>query len=183
MVGRDTRLCEDSGWSGQVPTCEVVTCSEAPAISNGSVSGRGDSEFWEYGMTAKYSCKLGFSLIGPAEVTCKADGQWSSPPPSCRAGVCGNLPSLENGSPRDEHISQAFPVGSNVTYRCNPGFTLKEGTSPKITCNSDLTWSPLQTTCEREWSRPLYLLQQCLVVWSLGSLDFCFLIQSHDLLS
>ncbi|XP_055511020.1 C4b-binding protein-like [Leucoraja erinacea] len=151
LVGRDTRLCEDSGWSGQVPTCEVVKCSDAPAISNGSVSGRGDSEFWEHGMTATYSCKPGYTLIGQAEVTCKADGQWSSSPPSCRAPGCGKPPHLENGSPRDEHISQdSFPVGSTVTYRCIPGFKLEDGTSPKITCNSNLTWSPLQTTCERK---------------------------------
>ncbi|XP_078276635.1 sushi, von Willebrand factor type A, EGF and pentraxin domain-containing protein 1-like [Rhinoraja longicauda] len=149
LVGRSTRRCEHDGWTGQVPTCEVVTCPDPAAISNGTVSGLGNSEFWEYGMTALYSCLPGHTLTGPAEVICTAEGRWSATPPSCKAVECGKPPALENGSPRDEYLSNdTFPVGAKVIYRCNRGYTLQQGISPVITCKADSTWSPLVVTCE-----------------------------------
>ncbi|XP_062921232.1 complement receptor type 1-like isoform X3 [Mobula hypostoma] len=85
LVGRDTRQCDVDGWTGQVPTCEVVKCPDPPTIANGTVSELDNREFWEYGVVASYSCVPGLILVGAAKITCEANGKWSPSPPTCRA--------------------------------------------------------------------------------------------------
>ncbi|XP_072887003.1 C4b-binding protein-like [Hemitrygon akajei] len=145
LVGRATRLCEADGWTGQVPTCEVVKCPNPPPIANGTVSDLGNREFWEYGMVASYSCAPGLLLVGAAKITCEASGQWSASPPTCK-GQCGKPPTLENGTPRDQ-LNETFPVGTKVRYTCYPGYVFKEFSKPWIVCQDNSTWSPLQATC------------------------------------
>uniref|UniRef100_A0A1I7U504 Sushi domain-containing protein n=1 Tax=Caenorhabditis tropicalis TaxID=1561998 RepID=A0A1I7U504_9PELO len=41
---------------------------------------------------AKYSCALGFDLIGSEERTCLSDGSWSDEPPICAIDVAFNKP-------------------------------------------------------------------------------------------
>ncbi|XP_051890841.1 complement decay-accelerating factor, GPI-anchored-like [Pristis pectinata] len=66
------------------------------------------------------------------------------------AADCGNPPHLENGSPTDEFLSlTSFPVGTKVLYRCNPGYAVHERSSASVSCEEDLTWTPLDATCER----------------------------------
>ncbi|XP_069798689.1 complement decay-accelerating factor-like [Narcine bancroftii] len=84
LVGTAKRKCENNGWSGQVPTCEVVKCGDPPEIKNGNVSPLGGSEFWEYGMKASYTCKVGYKLVGASSIVCNEAGNWSPAPPTCR---------------------------------------------------------------------------------------------------
>ncbi|XP_072135079.1 C4b-binding protein-like isoform X2 [Mobula birostris] len=145
LVGRDTRQCDVDGWSGQVPTCEVVKCPDPPTIANGTVSGLGNRDFWEYGMVASYSCVPGLKLVGAAKITCEATGKWSPSPPTCR-DQCGKPPTLENGAPRDQ-LNETFPVGTRVYYTCHPGYGFQDSSIPWVVCQGNLTWSPLQATC------------------------------------
>ncbi|XP_067863601.1 C4b-binding protein beta chain-like isoform X3 [Heptranchias perlo] len=64
-------------------------------------------------------------------------------------GDCGKPPQLENGSPSDESMSlTSFPVNVSVFYKCNQGYVFQEGSSRSVTCQEDLTWTPLQVICE-----------------------------------
>ncbi|XP_043572171.1 C4b-binding protein alpha chain-like [Chiloscyllium plagiosum] len=144
IVGTNFRICKADGWSGQVPTCEIVQCPEPPRISNGTVSSS-DSDSWPFGSIARYSCLDGYSLIGEETITCTATGEWDKDPPRCQ-GDCGKPPVLENGSPVNPLTT--FPVGTNITYKCNPGYLFQEGGSKLITCRKDGTWSPLRAVCE-----------------------------------
>ncbi|XP_067913810.1 zona pellucida sperm-binding protein 3 receptor-like [Heterodontus francisci] len=64
-------------------------------------------------------------------------------------GDCGPPPQLENGSPKDEFISQtSFPVGTTIIYKCYEGYVFQEGGSSRIICRDNSTWSPLRAVCE-----------------------------------
>ncbi|GCC29462.1 hypothetical protein chiPu_0007904, partial [Chiloscyllium punctatum] len=85
LVGKENRICTANGWSGQVPTCEIVQCPEPPRISNGTVSSS-DSDSWTFGSIARYSCLDGYSLIGDKTITCTMAGEWDKDPPRCQGG-------------------------------------------------------------------------------------------------
>ncbi|CAI8000476.1 Sushi, von Willebrand factor type A, EGF and pentraxin domain-containing protein 1, partial [Geodia barretti] len=56
-----SRVCQANGqWSGSAPTCEVVTCSDLPAPTNGDVQVTG----FEFTSTATYVCDSGYVLVG-----------------------------------------------------------------------------------------------------------------------
>ncbi|XP_069798691.1 C4b-binding protein alpha chain-like [Narcine bancroftii] len=64
------------------------------------------------------------------------------------AGDCGKPPDLENGAPLDEFLlNDSFIVGSKVIYRCNPGYTFRQGSRNSVTCNENV-WGQLRATCE-----------------------------------
>ncbi|NXM45368.1 C4BPA protein, partial [Gymnorhina tibicen] len=42
---------------------------------------------------------------------------------------------------------QSFPVGSQVTFKCRPGYTRVRGMSLTWTCGADLQWSPKGVFC------------------------------------
>ncbi|XP_051890421.1 complement decay-accelerating factor-like isoform X2 [Pristis pectinata] len=135
LVGRNYRLCESNGWSGQVPTCEVVKCPDLPPIANGTISGLGNEEFWEYGMIATYSCQHNLLLIGAEKITCGATGHWSADPPTCR-------------DPSINTVSTPALVRRNTTS--TPITTVRRNTtSTPITTVRRNTISTLNTTVRR----------------------------------
>ncbi|XP_042655852.1 complement decay-accelerating factor-like [Tyto alba] len=73
-------------WS-KLPTCELITCSSPPQVSNGKHDGEGVEKF-AYNSTVTYSCKSGFQLVGNASIRCtsmdKANGVWSGAAPECK---------------------------------------------------------------------------------------------------
>ncbi|NWU23399.1 C4BPA protein, partial [Dyaphorophyia castanea] len=68
--------------------------------------------------------------------------------------------------PRPERLQEAelsessgamlsFPVGSQVSFRCRPGYTRVPGTSLTRTCGADLQWTPTDRFCtERKCKYP-----------------------------
>ena len=66
---------------------------------------------------------------------------------SVQAITCLDLPQLSNGVVAyDNDKANGRPVGTLVTYSCNPGYTLN-GDTIRI-CRSDGTWSGSEPTCE-----------------------------------
>ena len=65
-----------------------IFCNLLDGPSNGSVSPRTGN----FGDVAKYSCDTGYTLNGPAERTCQADGQWNGSVPTCKGEMlqCSN---------------------------------------------------------------------------------------------
>uniref|UniRef100_A0A8B9F880 Sushi domain-containing protein n=1 Tax=Amazona collaria TaxID=241587 RepID=A0A8B9F880_9PSIT len=78
----------DVAWS-TLPTCELITCSSPPHISNGKHDGEGVNTF-AYNSTVTYSCDSGFQLIGNGSIRCtstdKTKGVWSRAVPACKGG-------------------------------------------------------------------------------------------------
>ncbi len=53
-----------------------VSCGEPDVPTSAGTS---------FGDVARYSCDTGYTLNGPAERTCQADGQWSESVPTCES--------------------------------------------------------------------------------------------------
>ena len=81
LIGPSVRACQGTGlWSGTDPTCESLRCPTLIAPEDGSVFQTGSLP----GSVGTYSCSSGFTLVGPASVTCLNNGFWSSTTPQCQ---------------------------------------------------------------------------------------------------
>ncbi|XP_059509373.1 membrane cofactor protein-like isoform X2 [Stegostoma tigrinum] len=146
IVGRNYRVCEASGWSGQVPTCEIVTCDDPPPISNGKATRPFSSEIWTYGMMAEYSCNDDYSLIGTRSLTCQGDGTWDNKPPECKAVECPRPATPENGYIESGFGQRKYKYQDEVVFRCREGFEMV-GESI-IKCSEDNIFVPSPPTCK-----------------------------------
>ncbi|XP_072419726.1 membrane cofactor protein-like isoform X2 [Chiloscyllium punctatum] len=140
IVGTDYRLCTADGWSGQVPTCETVTCSDLAPIGNGKAPvPSGDS--WMYGMVAEYSCNDDYSLIGTAVLTCQADGTWDKDPPDCRVVECPR-PVIPEHAYIESGFGRKYKYQQEVAFRCNKGFEMIGASVIKCSENNVFVPSP-----------------------------------------
>ncbi|XP_072135096.1 membrane cofactor protein-like isoform X3 [Mobula birostris] len=143
LVGRNYRLCEVDGWSGQVPTCDVVKCSDIPAIENGRISSP-SAESWEYGMVATVSCLGDYSLIGEPKLTCKSDGSWNHPFPKCKDVKCPFPDFPDNVIVTSPHKS-TYKYQDQIIFQCKEGYEMN-GNSV-IVCGEDNNFSSSPPTC------------------------------------
>ena len=63
-------------------------CGSPTSPGNGTIE-LTDAGTTTYGATATQSCNIGFDLTGVANITCRADGNWSNPAVTCI--IKGNL--------------------------------------------------------------------------------------------
>ena len=68
-----------------------VSCGQPGIPSNGHVDTSAGTSF---GDVARYSCNTGYTLNGPAERACHANGEWSGSAPTCESekhwGACND---------------------------------------------------------------------------------------------
>ena len=91
----------------------------------------------------RYSCNTGYSLIGNANRTCQADGDWTDRP-MCNPD-CENVDPPENGEIVDSETIETI-FNSVIEFMCNTGYMLNGAKS--ITCQSDGSWSADVPTCD-----------------------------------
>ncbi|KAM9148114.1 complement receptor type 1 isoform 19-T21 [Pangshura tecta] len=159
-------------WS-ELPTCELITCSPPPNITNGMHNGK-NGESFVYNSSVTYKCDDDFSLTGEASIHCttkdNVNGVWNGSAPECKviittdkpttvppkgtevtgtsAGQCGALPRLSRAVPRDTSRTEGFPIGIQVTYRCLDGFVKIPGKSDTVVCLSNSEWSTFGEFCD-----------------------------------
>ncbi|XP_070287020.1 sushi, von Willebrand factor type A, EGF and pentraxin domain-containing protein 1 [Myotis yumanensis] len=138
LHGSPSRRCLSNGsWSGSPPSCQPCRCF-TPVIQGGTVN-RTDLGC---GKTAQLQCFKGFKLLGPSEITCEANGQWSSDFPRCEHMSCGSLPTIPNA-----FISESDSLEENViTYSCRPGYVIQG--SSDLTCTEKGMWSQPYPVCQ-----------------------------------
>ncbi|KAI8500842.1 hypothetical protein Bbelb_216600 [Branchiostoma belcheri] len=140
LTGAVTATCQaDITWSNPVPTCPPVQCPVRAAPANGAVSPTG-ANF--YLTVVTFTCNIGYTLNGAAAATCRADGTWSNPVPTCQAVQCTALTAPANGAVSP---TGAVSYPNSVTFTCNSGYTLTGATGS--TCRADGTWSNPVHTC------------------------------------
>uniref|UniRef100_A0A3P9L360 Sushi domain-containing protein n=1 Tax=Oryzias latipes TaxID=8090 RepID=A0A3P9L360_ORYLA len=164
LRGSDFMLCTESGWVGKFPSCEEgePTCL-APVVAN-SAQRAGTVSVYQVGDRINFSCKIGFQLEGPNEITCAPNGQWQPKPPQC-------VPRLERTQPRTEQtkgdceapppvigsnaylvdkyaMMTSFSSGDKVYYSCNVGYTARAGSRSRRCKNGK--WTQLKLKCERK---------------------------------
>ncbi|KAI1892686.1 hypothetical protein AGOR_G00136110 [Albula goreensis] len=179
LKGNRYRLCQDSGWSGEIPSCEEgaeITCP-SPSVANG-VKVKGEARMYSRGNNVTFTCMDGFSLRGFREVTCGSDSLWHPRLPECLPSSVGSgritiFPTinpvdedvLQEDSPvgyctapnnypgtviADQHLLQRdFPPGTEVRYTCAPGYRKLRGGKVVSLCANGM-WTTIDLKCERK---------------------------------
>ncbi|XP_065189532.1 sushi, von Willebrand factor type A, EGF and pentraxin domain-containing protein 1-like [Sycon ciliatum] len=134
LAGSSVTVCLPNGnLSNSTPTCSRVSCSLLTHPRNGSVS-PGDNNFETI---RNYTCNDGFKLIGFAATTCRFNGVWSAPQPTCQSITCpAVLPSIANGY--ISTVPSSFTIGGTANISCLPGY--QRTGAPAFTCNSSGQW-------------------------------------------
>ncbi|XP_019616534.1 PREDICTED: uncharacterized protein LOC109464052 [Branchiostoma belcheri] len=149
LVGQHIITCLPTGrWSAAPPRCETILCNPINPIPNGLVYLSHDTAY--VGVQAAFRCNDGFHLIGPTQVTCQQNGQWSSTVPTCQVVTCPSPGLLANG---DVQVVHPARVHSVATFKCNQGFDLVG--LPVISCGEDGRWSGPPPVCTATLCRPL----------------------------
>ena len=137
MNGNTTRTCLATGyWSNAEPTCTKVKCSKISNPDNGHA--RGDNRF---GSTVYFTCDNNYILVGPSNVTCQANGEWTAPSSVCIQHTCRYPGDVINGFAN----STDYTESSVIHYQCYNGYILS-GLST-IICNSNGKWSNSLPVC------------------------------------
>ena len=107
LRGAPDLLCGDDGsWVGHQPTCVLAFCPPGPArprlLQPATPTRLGGSR--------QLSCPAGFSLAGPAWLTCLGTGEWEGEWPVCQPGECLVGPGPQHG----DWSMQPGPLWSTV---------------------------------------------------------------------
>ncbi|XP_054432537.1 complement factor H-like isoform X1 [Pteronotus mesoamericanus] len=114
LTGRHTIMCHLGKWS-RPPQCVGLPCDSPPSISNDANRNRKNS--YKHGEEFTYRCAQGFTVHGPASVTCSG-GKWG-PPPECIKRTCSSPPSFDNAIPRGlSQNKRSYQSGEEVAYEC-----------------------------------------------------------------
>ncbi|OWF34540.1 Sushi, von Willebrand factor type A, EGF and pentraxin domain-containing protein 1 [Mizuhopecten yessoensis] len=132
LEGDDVLVClEDATWSSFPPQCEPISCGTPPEIPQTIRAG----DDFSFKNKVYYTCETGYELQGNSMLRCAANSIWEGSMPVCSAVDCGAPPVL----PHSTTIVFATTFDSVVTFRCNPGFTLRG--DPMVKCSANGTWS------------------------------------------
>jgi hypothetical protein len=72
----------DGNWVGGFRDCSALRhCADIPQLANGYTTGPSNLP----GATITFNCLQGFNLNGASQATCRQDGTWSQPVPTCQA--------------------------------------------------------------------------------------------------
>ncbi|KAL5010655.1 hypothetical protein ScPMuIL_012960 [Solemya velum] len=141
--GTAEATCQATGqWTTPGLTCTIRSCGEPPSVNN---AGR-TSDSGSYGDTVTYTCNTGYTG-GPAQATCQATRQWSTPGLTCTIKSCGEPPSVNNAG----RTSDLGLYGDTVTYTCNTGYT---GGPAQATCQASGYWTTPALTCTINCGEP-----------------------------
>uniref|UniRef100_A0A673MU52 CUB and sushi domain-containing protein 3-like n=1 Tax=Sinocyclocheilus rhinocerous TaxID=307959 RepID=A0A673MU52_9TELE len=142
LYGSAERICFPNGtWSGRQPTCKPVQCGNPGTPANGRILRVHGTTFSH---SIVYSCVDGYRLSGSPSRQCLANGTWSGSEPNCTLISCGDPGVAASGL----RIGEDFTIGRNVTYSCQPGYLMENGSFVIRTCTHNGTWSGTFPTCQ-----------------------------------
>ncbi|XP_018565850.1 sushi, von Willebrand factor type A, EGF and pentraxin domain-containing protein 1 [Anoplophora glabripennis] len=141
LDGQKVQKCTREGkWSGDAPSCELITCEE-PEVPPGSFVVGYD---FNVHSTIKYDCEVGHILRGEDTHVCERDGEWSGTTPTCEYIDCGKVPTMPYGTV--EYVNGTTYLNSIITYSCVRSYRLNG--VPKRICLENNQWSDSSPKCE-----------------------------------
>ncbi|CAK8684025.1 unnamed protein product [Clavelina lepadiformis] len=134
--------CNDGEWSDQVPTCVAVRCRRPDLGRLVGISP--NNLFYDVNERVTYSCNPRYVLDGAEFAICQNNGQFSSPPPTCKRDVRCRRPYLAynaRASPDDVF----FRPDDEITYSCTPGY--RTSGASQAACQRNGLWSDPPPSC------------------------------------
>ncbi|MCI4383770.1 hypothetical protein PGIGA_G00030470 [Pangasianodon gigas] len=146
----DTRTCLAEGWNNHLPECEEIACSPPVVKDNIIVDGLPDYDSTlRTGHQLKFTCdSTGLMLVGPKEVICGENGEWSNQFPRCEEIIC-DLKEIHGrvsvvGLPQK---NAPIKYGHKLQFYCSqPGMVLRG--NEEVTCSNEGHWSSPFPICE-----------------------------------
>uniref|UniRef100_A0A3B3UH45 E-selectin n=1 Tax=Poecilia latipinna TaxID=48699 RepID=A0A3B3UH45_9TELE len=146
---------EDKRWTDAIPSCTAVQCPALLDLENGALTCEDDVEMrFSYKKSCSFTCVPGHRLVGPSEVTCTADAEWSGTMPHCEGEKRLRNPDgaahmiVECSKP-----STDLGPSSTCSFRCESDFELRGANT--TTCSQDGQWSEALPTCNAIRCPPL----------------------------
>ncbi|KNC49083.1 uncharacterized protein AMSG_05045 [Thecamonas trahens ATCC 50062] len=132
---------EPPGWSGIPVSCIVVECPGLLWPTNGVISCSGASSpsvEGAYQEQCNTTCNAGFSLVGAATRTCRADSTWSgSIAPFCSSFNISTSYAVFQG-PTELQVPAGATLGFSVSVRDSSGFPVMTGAdAPMVRTSPD----------------------------------------------
>uniref|UniRef100_A0A8C3VPN4 Sushi domain-containing protein n=1 Tax=Catagonus wagneri TaxID=51154 RepID=A0A8C3VPN4_9CETA len=148
LVGEKSIYCTSKDnqvgiWSSPPPQCIPLVKCPKPDVANGIMES-GFRRSFSLNDSVMFTCKPGFAMKGSNIVWCQPNGEWNPPLPRCFKG-CLPPPHIHHGN-YNKMDEEFFTVGQEVSYSCEPGYTLI-GTN-SVQCTSLGTWSPEAPKCQ-----------------------------------
>ncbi|KZS17024.1 putative Sushi [Daphnia magna] len=146
--GPKSAKCLEAGkWNvSEPPTCQLVRCSQPPAITNAKLDGNEKKEY-SYLDHVEYVCDFGFRMTGEGRLACSSLGDWGDQIPTCMRAVC---PTVD--VPEDVIATPVYPAPDELKTSRQPNpfaiqFACQHG--------HDLVGSALsECTSTGEWNHP-----------------------------
>ncbi|KAF1651813.1 Complement decay-accelerating factor, partial [Aptenodytes patagonicus] len=126
-------------------------CGSPPRMTHSRPSSDEHASSFPVGSRVTYTCIEGaIKIPGRSDtVECLPGARWSKLPEPCgRSCAAPTRLRFAALSKADERIN-FFPVGTNVSYVCRPGYENTSESSPTSTCLENLAWSEAAELCRR----------------------------------
>ncbi|KAM5202001.1 complement receptor type 2-like isoform 2-T2 [Hipposideros larvatus] len=135
---RGIRCNAQGTWEPSAPVCEKE-CQAPPSILNGRKEDKHRIRF-DPGTSIKYSCDVGYVLVGEESLHCTSEGVWSPAAPRCKVAECKPIGKHLYEEPQDQF------VGPDVNSSCDEGYRLGESVYQQ--CEGTIPWFMEIRLCE-----------------------------------
>uniref|UniRef100_A0A8C8ZYX4 Complement C3d receptor 2 n=1 Tax=Prolemur simus TaxID=1328070 RepID=A0A8C8ZYX4_PROSS len=131
LKGSEQSRCNAQGmWEPSAPVCEKE-CQAPPEILNGQKEDRHMVHF-DPGTSIKYSCDIGYVLVGEESIHCTHEGVWKPTAPKCKEAECKPAGKKLFTKPQNQFIRP------HVNPFCKEGYRL--GESVYEPCEDKIPW-------------------------------------------
>uniref|UniRef100_A0A8C5TY49 Sushi domain-containing protein n=1 Tax=Malurus cyaneus samueli TaxID=2593467 RepID=A0A8C5TY49_9PASS len=152
--GRDRRALDRDNPGGGVPRLRRCCpapgdCGPPPAMSHSRPSGDDRASSFPVGSRVTLTCAEGARRIPglPDTLECLPGSVWSRLPEPCGRSCAAPIRLRFAALSKEDERRNFFPVGTNVSYVCRPGYENTSASSPSSTCLENLTWSQPAELC------------------------------------
>ncbi|XP_057194028.1 membrane cofactor protein isoform X1 [Triplophysa rosa] len=121
LEGSSYRQCLVTGWSGK-SMCSLIICEKPAEIAHGKIVTQLHKEDVVMDDVIEYSCDASYVLDGNRFMRCNDDGEYDSPPPTCKAIEC-QVPEVKFGIQIEGNPPYSYK--SEARFKCEPGHTMK----------------------------------------------------------
>ncbi|NXS47651.1 DAF factor, partial [Balaeniceps rex] len=128
-------------------------CGPPPHMNHSRPSSDEHASSFPVGSRVTYTCLKGaIKIPGRSDtVECLPGARWSKLPEPCGRSCAAPTRLRFAALSKADERTDFFPVGTNVSYVCRPGYENTSESSPTSTCLENLVWSEAAELCRSEY--------------------------------